>query len=116
MKRFLLWSFERGSKQYDVICALILAFIFLTPHSIFHDRPDYMRIPSGEYVYRSVDESGNGFFTVKVDSPGFTPLDIVEKQAVGRLKDTLHAQFSVKYAEPVYDISGGLVAYSIWID
>jgi len=29
--RFLIWSYRRGSIQYDIICALILAFIFLLP-------------------------------------------------------------------------------------
>ncbi len=37
--RSVLWSYERGSWQYDLICAFILAFIFLTPASWFHDRP-----------------------------------------------------------------------------
>lgn len=39
MKRAIFWSYERGSWQYDVIVLLILAFIFLTPASWFHDRP-----------------------------------------------------------------------------
>ncbi|HLI29878.1 MAG TPA: hypothetical protein VKV79_02110 [Terriglobia bacterium] len=39
VSRSLFWSYERGSWQYDLICALILAFIFLTPASWFHDRP-----------------------------------------------------------------------------
>ncbi len=37
--RSVFWTYARGSWQYDVICALILAFIFLTPASWFHDRP-----------------------------------------------------------------------------
>lgn len=37
--RSVFWTYERGSWQYDVICAIILAFIFLTPASWFHDRP-----------------------------------------------------------------------------
>jgi hypothetical protein len=37
--RSFFWSYERGSWQYDVICAVILAFIFVTPSSWFHDRP-----------------------------------------------------------------------------
>lgn len=37
--RSVFWSYERGSWQYDVICAVILAFIFITPSSWFHDRP-----------------------------------------------------------------------------
>lgn len=38
-KRAVFWSYERGSWQYDIIVLLILAFIFLTPSSWFHDRP-----------------------------------------------------------------------------
>jgi hypothetical protein len=37
--RSFFWSYERGSWQYDIICAVILAFIFATPSSWFHDRP-----------------------------------------------------------------------------
>ena len=33
--RVLFWTYERGSWQYDVICAVILAFIFLTPSTVF---------------------------------------------------------------------------------
>jgi len=39
ISRSLFWAYERGSLQYDLICALILAFIFLTPAAWFHDRP-----------------------------------------------------------------------------
>jgi hypothetical protein len=37
--RSFFWSYERGSWQYDIICAVILGFIFVTPGSWFHDRP-----------------------------------------------------------------------------
>ncbi len=30
-----VWSYARGTIQYDIICALILAFIFLAPRSCF---------------------------------------------------------------------------------
>lgn len=36
LKRFFFWSYERGSWQYDVLCGLILAFIFFGPNQIFH--------------------------------------------------------------------------------
>lgn len=39
MRNVILWNHERGSWQYDVICLLIIAFIFLTPKSWF-DKPD----------------------------------------------------------------------------
>src|SRR5215472_1013447 len=37
--RFIFWDFKRGSWQYDVVVGLILAFIFLTPRSLFRDQP-----------------------------------------------------------------------------
>lgn len=39
MKSLLFWEFPRASWQYDVVVALILAFIFLTPRGFFKDQP-----------------------------------------------------------------------------
>ena len=33
--RILFWTYPRGGWQYDIVSALILAFIFLTPPSFF---------------------------------------------------------------------------------
>ncbi len=49
MKRFLLWDYPRAVWQYDVMVALILAFIFLTPRELFRDQPrtyDVVVLPS----------------------------------------------------------------------
>jgi hypothetical protein len=36
LKKVLFWSYERGSWQYDVMCVLILAFIFFGSNDFFH--------------------------------------------------------------------------------
>lgn len=36
---YLWWSYPRGSLQYDIMVAIILAFIFLTPRHFFRDQP-----------------------------------------------------------------------------
>ena len=36
--RVIFWRYQRGSWQYDVLCGLILAFIFLTPNTVFDGR------------------------------------------------------------------------------
>ena len=38
LKKILFWSYERGSLQYDLMCVLILAFIFLSPNRMFQSR------------------------------------------------------------------------------
>ena len=51
IKRFVLWEYPRASWQYDVIVALILAFIFLTPRELFRDQAkasNIVRIPAEE--------------------------------------------------------------------
>ena len=35
LKNIVFWSYGRTAWQYDVLCALILAFVFLTPKSWF---------------------------------------------------------------------------------
>jgi len=107
MKRFLLWSFERGSIQYDLICVVILAFIFITPPGIFNDRPDFMRIPVDQAIRQTSDDDGHTVFTVKVNT---------EQAAVDRLQTMLGKPVTISRAEPVYDATVALVAYSIWVE
>lgn len=108
MKRFLLWSFERGSIQYDVICVVIIAFIFLAPPAAFNDRPDFMRLPNGEFIRRTSDDNGHTVFTVKAEEG--------TQQAVERLKKMIDGPFRVSRTEPVYSTAGVIVAYSIWVE
>ena len=108
MKRFLLWSFERGSIQYDVICVIIIAFIFLTPPAAFNDRPDFMRVPGDQVIRTTRDDNGHTVFTVKGEKG--------RQQAIDRLKGMLEGPFTVSRAEPVYDTTGMIVAYSIWVE
>ncbi|MEJ7711598.1 MAG: hypothetical protein WKF84_17460 [Pyrinomonadaceae bacterium] len=35
LKRVLFWNYGRSTWQYDILCLLILAFIFLTPRTWF---------------------------------------------------------------------------------
>ena len=42
--RFLFWDYPRASWQYDVMVAVILGFIFLTPHDVFHDQPKAVNV------------------------------------------------------------------------
>jgi len=107
MKKYLLWSFERGSRAYDVICIVILAFIFLTPAGTFDDRPDFMRVNTSDQAIRQTnDDDGRPVWVVKVRT---------EQDAVDRLKASLGEPVTIARTEPVYDAAGQLVAYSIWI-
>jgi hypothetical protein len=107
MKRFLLWSFERGSVQYDVICVVILAFIFIMPPAFFDDRPDTHTHLNDQAIRQTRDDDGKLVWTV--------PDVKTEQDAVERLKAALGEAVIVSRTEPVYDTEGALVAYSIWV-
>lgn len=116
MKRLLLWSFQRGSIQYDAICVVIIAFIFLTPSTVFHDRPEFMRIPADQVIRQTRDDDGHTVFTVKVRTTLFSAQKVTQEAAVNRLKALLGAPVRVSRTEPVYDTTGMLAAYSIWVE
>lgn len=54
-----VWSYERGTIQYDILCALILAFVFLVPPSCFvakraeKPRPSYQNAKVTTQSYKA---------------------------------------------------------------
>jgi hypothetical protein len=53
IKSVFFWSYGRSTWQYDVLCALILAFIFLTPRSWF-DTSEPRNMPAHQNRFDSV--------------------------------------------------------------
>ncbi len=51
-KRFIFWDYPRASWQYDVMVALILLFVFVTPREWFRDTPkvgNIVRMPDDAF-------------------------------------------------------------------
>ena len=81
--RSIFWSFRRGSVQYDLIVAAILAFIFLTPREFFGDQP---RPP----VVRQVQEVGDARGTMVFWIDPATVDVSNEQERDARLKELIH--------------------------
>ena len=60
----IFWSYKRGSWQYDIMVALILVFIFVTPRSWFRDSP---RIAGAQHIVMLPSEEGRTVFWVDPD-------------------------------------------------
>ncbi len=54
LKKIFNWSYPRGSWQYDLLCLLIIALIFLTPASLFEEQK---KSPDGTAVVSEVKAS-----------------------------------------------------------
>jgi hypothetical protein len=89
LKRLIFWDFPRASWQYDVIVAVVLAFIFLTPRDWFRDQP---RIPRASAITMLPSENGSTAFFVDTQLLAGTP----EAQRAARLSEILQVRMSNK--------------------
>jgi hypothetical protein len=93
-KKIAFWNYSRTSWQWDVLCVLILAFIFLTPKSWFVSNPP-------------------------IQTARILAVDLVEKrednpEIVRLAKEQLNrAHGQVVKVRPRYDEAGKLVAYEV---
>jgi hypothetical protein len=117
MKRFLLWTFERGSIQYDAMCAIILAFMFLTPRNTFQDHPEFMRVLYNEPVRTTIDKNGNTILTVKLEKPVFFDGEGARRAATTAAERFLGRPMdNAPRMHPIHDWTGHLVAYAVWVE
>src|SRR5712691_3307013 len=62
IRGYILWSYERGTLQYDVMVTLILIFVFLSPYWInFRDKPVERNPHPTDVIITS--DGGSGFIT-----------------------------------------------------
>jgi hypothetical protein len=70
IRDYILWSYERGTVQYDVMVTLILLFVFVSPYWInFHDKP-VERNPHPTGVVVTPDVAGG--FIYQIDGAAVT--------------------------------------------
>ena len=105
LSRFLLWDFPRASWQYDVIVALILAFIFLVPSNIFRDQP------KAANVVMLPAEQGTGLFWIAPQLLTGVP----SAERVSKASDLVKAQYkrraTVTRVEPLMDAEDDITGY-----
>ena len=86
----VLWSHRRGSWQYDIICVLILAFIFLTPRAFFGDQP---RPPIAAEIEPLGDAAQTLVFVVDAD--------LIEQTPAAELNPRLERMLSKRKGQPL---------------
>ena len=113
--RAVFWPYERGSWQYDIICAVILAFIFLTPAAWFHDRPRLgltdLRHNQGVVEVGRTRDGWHYLIDARlVSSMG----NVKTEDAVHTiLERRIHKPFTVKSMEVIEDPQNVLLGYAV---
>ena len=98
-KKAVFWTYPRTSWQWDVLCVLILIFIFLTPKSWFENSA-YQRTHMSQAT-----------IMVDTDVVG-AQLDKTEIERRARLKAGRPGA-KITVLREAYDASGKLIAYEV---
>lgn len=101
--RFLLWDFPRASWQYDVMCGLILAFIFLTPRDLFRDQPRAANV-----VMLPADQ---GLFWIAPQQLRDVPAADQLARASTLVNDRYKTHKTVTHVEPLLDSEEAVTGY-----
>jgi hypothetical protein len=104
IRGFVLWTYQRGSLRYDIMCALILAFIFFTPREVFHDVPP-----------ANVEVVAAGVYRIDAQAlvPAGTELDALLARL---LREHEGHDVRIQRKEPMRDAGGTLLAYKVWVE
>ena len=107
LKRFILWDYPRGGWQYDVICGVILIFVFGAPRQWFRDQP---RIPHASQI-TSLPSHGESVFWIETELVASVP----QAQRLEELSKVLTARTGKKQEltriEPIFDSEQEIKGY-----
>jgi hypothetical protein len=114
IRGYILWSYERGTIQYDVMVTLILLFVFLAPVWInFKDKPiERNPHPTGVMV---TPDPGGGFIYQIEGSAVSARDDAAIREQLLRVIEPISGEVSITKIEPARDKSGKVLSYRVWV-
>ena len=116
----ILWSYNRGTFPYDIMCAAILLFVFLTPGGVFHDQADPSPTPATpvgpqDISYTQVEQGKWVFFvSTRLIPPGQDETSLTHT-ARTRIEKIVDKPFMVADIKPVVGGNGETVGHSVWL-
>jgi hypothetical protein len=103
-KAILFWGYARNTWQYDVLCVLILAFIFLTPKNWFENSE--LRFRQG---HQNMSAASSMLVGTELIRPEMSRSEI--EQRVREL--TGRPEIRVSDVRPKQDAQGKILAYEV---
>ncbi|HEY1800732.1 MAG TPA: hypothetical protein VGG46_07335 [Terriglobales bacterium] len=115
IRGYILWSYDRGTIQYDVMVTLILIFVFFSPYWInFKDKPVERTAHQTGVV---VSPDGQGGFIFQIEGKAVQGKD--EASIRGELLNIIEpisGEVSIKKYEVVNDRPGHVQYYKVWAE
>src|SRR5437660_844108 len=115
IRGYILWSYERGTLQYDVMVTLILLFVFLSPYWInFNDKPAE-HIPHRTEVVVSPDPQGGFIYNIEGSAIVSNGDDAVRSELL-RIIEPISGEVTITKVEAQRDRSGKVKQYRVWVE
>ena len=100
LKKILFWSYDRGTWQYDIMCVLILGFVFFAPNGSFRNREAAAGSQTpGQAVFIPSQELAN------LGSAN------IEREIAKNLSEKYGYEVTVSSIEPMLDRNGNIRGY-----
>ena len=118
--RILFWSYDRGTVPYDLLVIGIVAFVFFSPRTWFHDQPDSGPQPQQAQVGCVAEDAPSKDLRCRVDAHALFP-----SQRSPELQEKVHEvlrinavqlngkTFQIVQIEPVLNEAGGVLYYDV---
>ena len=111
IKKLFFWGYARNTWQYDVLCALILAFIFLTPQSWFDTSAGMRNWSHGEPTLGAEHQKSVASIILPADN---LPAQMTQNEIENRVRTiTGRREVEILGVRRKVDESGRTVAYEV---
>ena len=114
IRGYILWSYERGTIQYDVMVSLILIFLFASPYFIeFKDKPvEHNPHRTGVVVI----PDGQGALIYQIEGRAIQSKDDPAIRAeLLSIIEPISGEVTISKYEAVRDKSGKAQFYKVWV-
>ena len=117
LKRYIFWTYERGSLHYDIMVSAILLFLFISPRFIdYKDRPvETIAKHQSEVLVREAGIQGDRarfIYQIRADNLTDTSTDAARRSSIREVVEPISGEVSVLSYEEVKDTTGRTVAYN----
>ena len=114
IRSYILWSYERGTIQYDVMVTLILLFVFLSPKAInFNDKP-VERSPQRTGVVVVPDGQGGLIYQVQASAVAGKDDKTIRGELL-QVIEPISGEVSILNYEVVRDQAGHIQTYKVFV-
>jgi hypothetical protein len=114
IRGYILWSYDRGTLQYDVMVTLILLFVFLSPLCInFRDKPVEHNPHQTGVVFIP---DGQGGFICEIEAGAVQAKDAASIHSeLLSIIEPISGEVTISKYEAIRDQSGHMLRYKVWV-